>query len=126
MVGMMSGVLFAELAGLNRRLIMSVLPKSITTPVAMQIASGLGGFPSMTAVGSGIYLAIIGPSILHRFGIHSNLGKGVALGSASHALGIFKAYEFGELNVSMGSASMTLSAVLGSFIGPLVVVWLHI
>lgn len=62
---------------------------------------------------------ILGPLLLKWIRIKSSLGKGIALGSASHALGTSKAFEYGELTVSMSSVSMTLSAVLGSVLGQL-------
>ncbi|MDD1513606.1 LrgB family protein [Priestia megaterium] len=124
--GMISGLVFAEAFGIDRSLILSIVPKSITTPVAIQIATGLGGVPSMTVVFvmiAGFSGVILGPLLLKWIRIKSSLGKGIALGSASHALGTSKAFEYGELTVSMSSVSMTLSAVLGSVFGP-IVVWL--
>ncbi|WP_234483613.1 MULTISPECIES: LrgB family protein [Bacillaceae] len=124
--GMISGLVFAEVFGVDRSLILSIIPKSITTPVAIQIATGLGGVPSMTVVFvmiAGFSGVILGPILLKWIRIKSSLGKGIALGSASHALGTSKAFEYGELTVSMSSVSMTLSAVLGSVFGP-IVVWL--
>ncbi|MEW4285973.1 LrgB family protein [Priestia koreensis] len=127
--GMISGLLFAEIFGVDRNLILSIVPKSITTPVAIQIASGLGGIPSMTIVFvmiAGFSGVILGPLVLKWLRIHSSLGKGIALGSASHALGTSKALEYGELTVSMSSVSMTLSAILGSILGPIVVWIFHV
>ncbi|MEW4210529.1 LrgB family protein [Priestia megaterium] len=124
--GMISGLVFAEVFSIDRSLILSIVPKSITTPVAIQIATGLGGVPSMTVVFvmiAGFSGVILGPLLLKWIRIKSSLGKGIALGSASHALGTSKAFEYGELTVSMSSVSMTLSAVLGSVFGP-IVVWL--
>ncbi|NGY82300.1 LrgB family protein [Bacillus megaterium] len=124
--GMISGLVFAEVFGIDRSLILSIVPKSITTPVAIQIATGLGGVPSMTVVFvmiAGFSGVILGPLLLKWIRIKSSLGKGIALGSASHALGTSKAFEYGELTVSMSSVSMTLSAVLGSVFGA-IVVWL--
>ncbi|MCP1451475.1 LrgB family protein [Priestia megaterium] len=124
--GMISGLVFAEVFGIDRSLILSIVPKSITTPVAIQIATGLGGVPSITVVFvmiAGFSGVILGPLLLKWIRIKSSLGKGIALGSASHALGTSKAFEYGELTVSMSSVSMTLSAVLGSVFGP-IVVWL--
>lgn len=121
--GMVSGLLFAEILGINRDLILSLIPKSITTPVAIQIATGLGGVPSMTIVFvmiAGFSGVILGPMILKWVRINSSLGRGIALGSASHALGTSKAFEYGELSVSMSSVSMTLCAVFGSALGPIV------
>ncbi|WP_429582315.1 LrgB family protein [Priestia megaterium] len=126
LAGMISGLVFAEVFGIDRSLILSIIPKSITTPVAIQIATGLGGVPSMTVVFvmiAGFSGVILGPLLLKWIRIKSSLGKGIALGSASHALGTSKAFEYGELTVSMSSVSMTLSAVLGSVFGP-IVVWL--
>ncbi|WP_309090488.1 LrgB family protein [Domibacillus sp.] len=124
--GMISGLLFAEVLGVDRDLILSIIPKSITTPVAIQIAAGIGGVPSMTVVFvmiAGFSGVLLGPMVLKWVRIRSSLGKGIAFGSASHALGTSKAFEYGELAVSMSSVSMTLSAVLGSLFGP-IVVWL--
>ncbi|WHY72363.1 LrgB family protein [Fictibacillus enclensis] len=127
--GMISGLLFAELFGIDRDLILSIVPKSITTPVAIQIATGIGGVPSMTVVFvmiAGFSGVILGPKIMKWFRIRSYLGKGIAFGSASHALGTSKAFEYGELTVSMSSVSMTLCAVLGSVFGPIVVWIFHV
>ncbi|WP_406687970.1 LrgB family protein [Rossellomorea vietnamensis] len=124
LTGMVSGLLFARVLGVDHELILSIVPKSITTPVAIQIASGLGGVPAMTVVFvmiAGFSGVILGPMILKMVRIHSSLGRGIALGSASHALGTSKAMEYGELTVSMSSVSMTLSALLGSVFGPIVV-----
>ncbi|QHE60214.1 LrgB family protein [Rossellomorea vietnamensis] len=124
LTGMVSGLLFARVLGIDHELILSIVPKSITTPVAIQIASGLGGVPAMTVVFvmiAGFSGVILGPMILKIVRIHSSLGRGIALGSASHALGTSKAMEYGELTVSMSSVSMTLSALLGSVFGPIVV-----
>jgi len=127
--GMISGLLFAEAFGVDRDLILSIIPKSITTPVAIQIATGLGGVPSMTVVFvmvAGFSGVILGPKMMKWIRIRSHLGKGIALGSASHALGTSKAFEYGELTVSMSSVSMTLCAVLGSVFGPIIVWMLHV
>ncbi|WP_201715696.1 LrgB family protein [Rossellomorea arthrocnemi] len=128
LTGMVSGLLFARVLGIEHDVILSIVPKSITTPVAIQIASGLGGVPSMTVIFvmiAGFSGVILGPFILKWGRIHSSLGRGIALGSASHALGTSKAMEYGELTVSMSSVSMTLSALLGSVFGPIVVWMFH-
>lgn len=129
LTGMVSGLLFARVLGIDHDLILSIVPKSITTPVAIQIASGLGGIPSMTVIFvmiAGFSGVILGPLVLKIGRIHSSLGRGIALGSASHALGTSKAMEYGELTVSMSSVSMTLSALLGSVVGPIVVWVFHV
>lgn len=125
LVGMLSGVVLAESFGVTKELLLSVIPKSITTPVAIQVVSEIGGIPSMTIVFvmiAGLSGAVLGPFVFKWSRITSPLGRGLAFGSASHAIGTSKAKEFGELEVSASSVSMTLSAILGSGLGT-VVAW---
>ncbi|MFJ7974437.1 LrgB family protein [Peribacillus sp. JNUCC 23] len=124
--GMISVLLFARVLGIDQTLILSMLPKSLTTPVALQVSEVLGGIPPMTTVFvmiAGFTGVILGPTFMKRLRINSSLGKGIAFGSASHALGTAKSAEYGEFTLSMSSVSMTLSAILGSIIGP-IVAWL--
>jgi predicted murein hydrolase (TIGR00659 family) len=124
-VGMVSGVVLAKSLGVSKGLLLSVIPKSITTPVAIQVSSEIGGIPSMTIVFvmiAGLSGAVLGPLVFKWSRITSPLGRGLAFGSASHAIGTSKAKEFGEIEVSTSSVSMTLSAILGSSFGT-VVAW---
>jgi predicted murein hydrolase (TIGR00659 family) len=126
LVGMFSGIFLAELLGFPRAYVLSLLPKSITTPVAIQISANLGGESSLTSVFvmvAGFTGAIAGPSILKLFKIQDPAGIGIGLGTASHALGTAKALEYGEESVSMSSVAMTVCAIAGSCAAPLVV-WL--
>jgi len=124
LVGMFSGLLLAAGLGFSKLYVLSILPKSITTPVAIQISSSLGGDASLTSVFvmiAGFTGAIGGPLIMKLFRIRSEVGIGIGLGTASHALGTAKALEYGEKSVSMSSVAMTVCAIVGSCIGPLVV-----
>lgn len=126
--GMMSGVLLAMVAGFSTELVLTILPKSMTSPVAMQLSEGLGGISSLAAVFvmiAGFVGIIFGPSLLKILRIDSSVGRGLGLGTAAHGLGTAKAFEYGPEDASMSSVAMTLSAVFGSFLGP-VVVWLWI
>ncbi|WJY28109.1 MULTISPECIES: LrgB family protein [Sporosarcina] len=124
--GMVTGVLFAKLAGFPKELVLSLLPKSITTPIAMQIAGQVGGVPALAAVFviiAGISGVLISSWLLRALGLDSPLGRGIGLGAATHAIGTSKAIEYGEQEASLSSVAMTLSAILGSLLGP-VVAWL--
>ncbi|MBS4189872.1 LrgB family protein [Bacillus sp. FJAT-49705] len=124
--GMVSVGLLAKIFGINHTLILSIIPKSLTTPVAIEVARGLGGNASMAIVGvmiAGIFGVIAAPTIFKLMRIHSPIGRGIALGSTSHAIGTSKAAEYSELTFSMSSVTMALCAIIGSFIGP-IVVWL--
>ena len=128
LVGMFSGLLLAAGLGFSKLYILSILPKSITTPVAIQISSSLGGDSSLTSVFvmiAGFTGAIGGPLIIKLFRIQSEVGIGIGLGTASHALGTAKALEYGERSVSMSSVAMTVCAIVGSCVGPLVVWMLY-
>lgn len=122
-----SVVLFTKLFKVEDEIIYSILPKSITTPVAIQLSTTIGGIPSLTAAFvmiAGFSGVILGPFVMKYARIQSPLGKGLALGSASHALGVAKSSEYGEFSLSMASVSMTLSAIAGSLVGPLLVILL--
>lgn len=124
-VGMLSGALLTKLLRFSNEIILTILPKSLTTPVAMQLAEGFGGIPSLAAVFvmvAGFTGLIAGPPLLKALGIHSSIGRGIGLGSSAHGLGTAKAFEYGIEDASMSSVAMTLSAVVGSFLGP-VIVW---
>ncbi|MBK3495409.1 LrgB family protein [Viridibacillus sp. YIM B01967] len=125
-IAMISGLIsifsLAKLMRFDDGMIRSLLPKSITTPVAMQISDSLGGVPPMTAVFvmiAGFTGAILGPFIFRVCKIESAVSRGVSMGSGAHGFGVSKLTEYGEKTLSMGSVSMTLSAVIGAFICPL-------
>lgn len=124
--GMVSVGLLAKILGINHTLILSIIPKSLTTPIAIEVARGLGGNASMAIVSvmiAGIFGAIVAPTIFKFTRVHSPIGRGIALGSTAHSLGTSKAAEYSELTFSMSSVAMTLCAIIGTFLGP-IVVWL--
>jgi len=101
--------------------ILSAIPKSITTPVAMEVSSVVGGVASLTAVLvmiAGFTGAIFGPLLYRLFKIDTAISRGVAMGSASHGVGISKLKEYDEKTLSVGSLAMGLSAVVASFVCP--------
>ena len=121
-VGMVTGVLAARLVGFSNELLATILPKSITSPIAMQIAEGLGGVPSLATVFviiAGLAGILIGPQLNRLLKIDTALGQGIGLGVAAHAIGTSKALEYGEQEASMSSVAMTLSAIIGALVGPL-------
>ncbi|MGN7385991.1 LrgB family protein [Sporosarcina sp. SAFN-015] len=127
--GMVTVALIAKIFGIDHSLTMSLIPKSITTPVAIEVAKGLGGNASLAVVSvmfAGIFGVIVAPTIYKLLRVHSPLGRGIALGSASHAIGTSKAAEYGEIAFSMSSITMALCAIIGSVLGPIVVWLFHV
>lgn len=122
--GMVSVVVLGLLFQLDEQMLRSFLPKSITSPVAIQISDAIDGIPQMTVlfvIIAGITGAIGGPGIYRLLKIDTPVSKGVAMGSAAHGIGVSKLTEYGELTLSIGSVAMTLSAILGSFLCPVVI-----
>lgn len=121
--GMVSVLALAMLFRLEDEIVRSFLPKSITSPVAIQISEAIGGDSQLTVIFviiAGIVGAIFGPIIYQLFKITTPVSRGVAMGSAAHGVGVSKLNEYGELTLSIGSVAMTLSAILGSFLCPII------
>src|SRR5690606_40545410 len=81
---------------LHDALPISMLPKSITTPVAMQMAEAFGGIPSLAAVYvmvAGFTGILVGPWLLKTLHIDSPIGRGIGLGSSAHGLGTARSEE---------------------------------
>lgn len=132
----LSGILIAMTTGLFTIFIMlksigaseswllTALPKSLTTPVGMQVSETIGGIPPLTAVFvmiAGFVGAILGPLVIKYGKIESAISRGVSIGSASHGVGLVRLKDYGEQELSVGSLSMGLTAVIGAFLCPLFV-----
>lgn len=123
--GLISVVTLLLLFKASDPFILSAIPKSMTTPVAMEVSYVIGGVAPLTAVLvmiAGFAGAIFGPLLYKVFKIDTAISRGVAMGSASHGVGISKLKEYDEKTLSIGSLAMGLSAVIGSFICPIFVV----
>ena len=120
-------VLFARLASLDRMLVLAVAPKSVTTPVAIDIARILGTNMSITAVlvvSTGMVGAIVGPRVLTAARISDPIARGVAIGTTSHATGTAAILQEGETQGAMSAVAMALTAIFTAFVGPFLIPWL--
>lgn len=94
------------------------LPKSITTAIGMGVSEELGGYVAITVaviIVTGIIGNMIAESVCRMFHITEPVAKGIAIGSASHAVGTTKAMEMGEIEGAMSSLSIVLSGLLTVF-----------
>ena len=126
LAGLVSVVALLMLFGSSKDFLYTSLPKSLTTPVAMQVSELIGGIPPLTAVlvmVAGFTGAILGPVLFKVFKIDTAISRGVAMGSASHGVGLTKLKEYSEEDLSIGSLSMGLSAVVGAFVIPLISIY---
>lgn len=127
-IGIVSGFALAKWFGLEDELIYSIWPKSVTTPVAMEIARSLGGAPPLAAIFviiAGLTGVVLGPFLYRWFKINHFLGKGIGMGSASHAIGTSSALDRSEEEGAASSVAMTLSAIIVSVITPILVIVLN-
>lgn len=115
--------------GAPRELLLSLLPKSVTSAIGLSLASEIGGIPGITIIGimiAGVSGAVVGPSILKWVGVDEPIAQGLALGSASHATGTSKAIELGEVQAAMSSLAIVVTGIMTVFILPTVVRLLEI
>jgi len=128
LVGITTGILFTKLIGFDEAIIYSLSPKSVTTPVAMDIASSIGGIPPLAVVF--VMIAGIGGGVMSSFvfkwtKVNNYIGRGVGIGSASHAIGTAKAMENSRLEGSVATVAMVLSAIFVSILAPIITtIWI--
>ena len=114
-VTMVSVMAFSIFFGLSRASYVTMLPKSITTPIGIGVAEELGGYVAITAASiviSGILGNIFAETVCKMFGIREPIARGIAIGCSSHALGTVKALEMGEVEGAMSSLSIALAGIL--------------
>lgn len=102
--------------------LISLSPKSVTTPIAMGVSEGLGGVPSLTAVFvilTGIVGAVFASFIMKVGRIHDHRAIGFALGLASHGLGTARAFQISETAGAFGGIAIGLNGLLTAFILPI-------
>ncbi len=112
----------SKLVGLKRELIISLLPKSITTPIGMSVSESYGGIVSLTIAAiviTGILGSITAPVIVKLIGLKSDVAKGIAIGTASHAVGTSKAIEMGETIGAMSGLAIALAGTVTALIMPI-------
>ncbi|MBK1884377.1 LrgB family protein [Luteolibacter pohnpeiensis] len=101
--------------GLSPQLRASLLPRSITTPLAMDASSRLGGSPELTAVFTaltGLFGAAIGENLLKILPVTSSLARGALFGMGAHGAGVAKATELGQEEGVIASLIMILAGQL--------------
>lgn len=122
LVSVLSVISISTFLGLDNSLTVSLLSKSVTTPIGIEITNSLGGSSSITVLAivlSGIIGAIVGPTVFKVLKINNPISRGVSLGTASHAVGTSKALEIGEQEGAMSSLSIGVAGIVTVFLAPL-------
>ncbi|OAN42963.1 hypothetical protein A6A04_09665 [Paramagnetospirillum marisnigri] len=122
-----SAVGIAWAMGGSERIMLSLAPKSVTTPIAMGIAETIGGIPSLTAVMvmlTGISGIICGPWILDKAGVKRPEARGLALGITAHGIGTVRALQESETAGAFAGLAIGLTGLWTAVMIPLVISWL--
>ena len=120
-VGIVSVVLIAKLMGASQEVILSLAPKSVTTPIAMEVTKAIGGIPSLTAavvVCVGLLGAVLGFKTLKIMKVNSPIAQGLSLGTASHAVGTSAAMDISSKYGAYASLGLTLNGILTALLTP--------
>lgn len=115
LASMGSSFLLCKVFGLDEALTASMIPKSVTTPIAMEISNSLGGIVPVTiavVIITGIIGAIFAPALIRLFRVNNSVAAGVAIGACSHAVGTSKALEIGEVEGAMSGIAIGISGII--------------
>lgn len=120
-IGVVSVVLTAKLMGASQEVILSLAPKSVTTPIAMEVSRSLGGIPSLTAavvVCVGLLGAILGLKAMKLMRVDSPIAQGLSLGTAAHAVGTSTAMDISSKYGAYASLGLTLNGIFTALLTP--------
>ena len=118
-VGVISVVLIAKFMGASQEVILSLAPKSVTTPIAMEVT--IGGIPSLTAavvVAVGLLGAICGFKTMKIMHVGSPIAQGLSMGTAAHAVGTSTAMDISSKYGAYASLGLTLNGIFTALLTP--------
>jgi predicted murein hydrolase (TIGR00659 family) len=113
LIAIFSSFGLSKLIHLNSDFVVSILPRSITTPIAIEVSKEIGGLPTLTTVFvilTGVIGGVIGPMVIKGLSIKTPIAKGLALGMAAHGAGTNKAMEYGEQEGTFSTLAMIFAA----------------
>ena len=122
MTSIVSIAAICVLFNLQREEMVSLLPKSVTTAIGVDIATELGGIPALTTsviILTGIIGNLIAVGACRLFRITDPVARGIAIGTSSHAIGTARALEMGEVEGAMSSLSIAVAGVMTAVLCPI-------
>ncbi len=122
-----SAVLIAAALGAEARTLLSLAPKSVTSPIAMGVAEKLGGLPSLTAalvLLTGAIGCMLAPPLIRLLDIRDDRVKGFAMGLSAHGFGTAQAFGVSATAGAFAGLGLTLAGIMTAFLLPAVVGWL--
>ena len=119
--GIVSIFVCGKIFGASDQVLLSMIPKSVTTPIAMDISSAIGGIPALTAacvIFTGMFGATINHKLLEALKIKNNIAIGLSIGASSHGLGTSVCAGKNALQLAIGGASIGLTGIATSLLAP--------
>lgn len=129
LVGIVSVVYIAKQLGASREVILSLAPKSVTTPIAMEVAKAAGGIPSLTAavvVSVGLMCAVCGYKTMNFAKVKTPVAQGLSMGTAAHAIGTATSMDVSRLHGAYASLGLTLNGIFTSLLTPSIIPLLNV
>jgi len=126
-VGMATAGLTAWLLGAPIPVVMSAVPKSVTTPIAIEVCRELKGIPQITialVILAGVLGASFGVPLLHLFGVREDRAIGAAIGTASHGVGTASLIRHSEMQASVSSWAMAAAGIFTSLLAGLIALFM--
>lgn len=126
-VGIVSGVWIAKALGGSDVVALSIVAKSVTMPIAIEVTQNVGGMVginTVTVLLAGVIGQMVGLGFCAWIHLKSPMAKGVAMGTASHALGIVSIMPLGQRYVAYGTVGLIVNGVFTAFFAPVIVPWL--
>ena len=123
LAGIVSVVLIAWLMGASKEIIFSLAPKSVTTPIAIEISRSIGGIAPLTAsvvIVVGVFGAVFGYSILKLTGVKNPLSQSLSMGNAAHAIGTSKSMEISPAYGALSSIGLIVNGIFTAILAPYV------
>lgn len=126
-VGIFSAVLVGAALGLPHEILLSLSPKSVTTPIAMGIAEKIGGVPTLATVFvmiTGVVGAIVAGTVMKLVKVHDPAVRGFAMGLSAHGLGTFRAFQINEMAGAFAGLAMALNGLMTAILIPLLLAFI--
>ncbi|MEW5290132.1 CidB/LrgB family autolysis modulator [Erwinia papayae] len=121
LTAMISGTAIALWMGATPQIAATIMPKSVTTPIAMAVSATLGGIPAISAICvliAGVLGAVFGHMLLNILKIHRKSARGLAIGNASHALGTARCAELDYQEGAYSSLALVICGIITSLLAP--------
>lgn len=127
-ISMILAAILAKVFGIGADLVPSLVPQSITTAIAISLSgeyNGLVGLTAISVVIRGVTGAVIAPFIVKLFRIKDPVAQGVAIGTASHAVGTSEARKMGEVQGALSGLSIAIAGLVTVLLMPLAIMFVN-